>query len=85
MAVGRPKKKVEGEQDGQVQEKIVMIDSEKVKSAKINLLKFKAKYNSSLPHVMYFDKGRYLIESEDIEPNSKLYMLLEKEGVLDDN
>jgi hypothetical protein len=80
---GRPKKIVE--QEEAVVEKIQMIDSEKVKAAKINLLKFEAKYNATFPHVMYFDKGRYLIESEAIEPDSKLYMLLEKEGVLDDN
>ena len=80
--MGRPKKEVKTEVVPVV-EKIQMINSKKVDIAKINLQKFKEKFSTGLPHVMYIGSSRFCIDSVDIEPNSKLYMLLQKEGVLD--
>lgn len=75
---GRPKKQVE-----EITEKIEMIDSEKVSVAKINLAKFKEKFGADLPHVLYINSRRHKIEKEEIQSDSKLYMILKKEGVMD--
>ena len=59
-----------------VEEKIQMIK-------KINMDKFKSVFGTGLPHAIYINKNRYRIESEEIDPNSKLYMVLKKVGVVD--
>lgn len=59
-----------------VEEKIQMIK-------KINMDKFKSVFGTGLPHAIYINKNRYRIESEEVDPNSKLYMVLKKVGVVD--
>lgn len=50
---------------------------------KINMDKFKSVFGTGLPHAIYINKNRYRIESEEVDPNSKLYMVLKKVGVVD--
>ena len=79
--MARPKKNKPVE--SVIEEPIEEIVEEKIQMIKkINMDKFKSVFGTGLPHTVYINKSRYRIESEEVDPESKLYMVLKKVGVV---